>query len=331
MKKSFKILAILLFFTILFTSVKVKASSNQFVYLGGDSIGIKMNTGVYVVGKYQVQSGNGKVSPWEKSNIEVGDCIESVNGIKITNNTQLQKYIKDTNTSTLKLKINRNGVSISTQVEVVENNSKEKTIGLYIRDQILGIGTLTFITQNYKFASLGHGIYDNNILIHAESGNIYTSHVQTIKKSEPGVAGEKRASLDNKVIGKISLNDVTGLYGTFNQVDKKRTLIEIANQDEVKNGPAKIYTVVDNDKIEAFDVEIIDVKRQKEDAVKGIKIKVTDTKLISKTGGIVQGMSGSPIVQDGKIVGAVSHVTLENPVYGYGMHINFMNDKTNQF
>lgn len=331
MKKSFKILAILLFFTILFTSVKVKASSNQFVYLGGDSIGIKMNTGVYVVGKYQVQSGNGKVSPWEKSNIEVGDCIESVNGIKITNNTQLQKYIKDTNTSTLKLKINRNGVSISTQVEVVENNSKEKTIGLYIRDQILGIGTLTFITQNYKFASLGHGIYDNNILIHAESGNIYTSYVQTIKKSEPGVAGEKRASLDNKVIGKISLNDVTGLYGTFNQVDTKRTLIEIANQDEVKNGPAKIYTVVDNDKIEAFDVEIIDVKRQKEDAVKGIKIKVTDTKLISKTGGIVQGMSGSPIVQDGKIVGAVSHVTLENPVYGYGMHINFMNDKTNQF
>lgn len=328
MKKSCKILAILLIMTILMSATKVKASNNQFVYLGGDSIGIRMNTGVYVVGKYHVTKSHEKISPWKNSNIEVGDLIESINGIKITSNAQLQKYISETNTSSLKLKIKRNETIINTQIDIVENNNHEKSIGLYIRDQILGIGTLTFITQNNKFASLGHGIYDNKILVNALSGNLYTSSVQTIKKSEPGVAGEKRASLDNRIIGKITLNNITGLYGTVNSVGDEKKLIEVANQKEVKTGPAEIYTVINGNKIESFAIEITDVSYQNSESVKGLKIRVTDQNLINKTGGIVQGMSGSPIVQNGKIIGAVSHVTLDNPLYGYGMHIQFMCEKT---
>jgi len=329
MKKRFKILTILLFLAILFTSLKVEASTNKYVYLGGDSIGIKMNTGVYVVGKYQVQNGKTKISPWEKSDIQNGDRIDSINGIKITNNAQLQKYIKETNASTLKLKVKRGDKVFQTQINVVENNNQEKTIGLYIRDQILGIGTLTFITDDSKFASLGHGIYENKILVNTTSGNLYTSNVQTIKKSEPGSAGEKRASLDNQIIGKIIFNDVTGLYGTINHINQKKQMIEMASQDEVKTGKAQIYTVISGNKIEAFDVEITEVKLQANEASKGIKLKVIDQGLLSKTGGIVQGMSGSPIVQNGKLIGAVSHVTLDNPVYGYGMHIEFMNNKVN--
>ena len=236
MKKRFKILTILLFLAIIFTSLKVEASTNKYVYLGGDSIGIKMNTGVYVVGKYQVQNGKTKICPWEKSDIQNGDRIDSINGIKITNNAQLQKYIKETNTSTLKLKVKRGDKVFQTQINVVENNNQEKTIGLYIRDQILGIGTLTFITDDNKFASLGHGIYENKILVNTTSGNLYTSNVQTIKKSEPGSAGEKRASLDNQIIGKIIFNDVTGLYGTVNHVNQKKQKIEMVSQNEVKTG-----------------------------------------------------------------------------------------------
>lgn len=327
MKKSCKLLTILLIMTILFSTTRVKASSNQFVYLGGDSIGIKMNTGVYVVGKYHINKNHEKLSPWKNSNIEVGDLIESINGIKITNNAQLQKYISESNTSSIKLKIKRNETVVHTQVDIIENANHEKSIGLYIRDQILGIGTLTFITQNNKFASLGHGIYDNKVLVNALSGNLYTSNVQTIKRSEPGIAGEKRASLDNQIIGKITMNHITGLYGTIHSIDNEKKLIEVASQKEVKNGPAKIYTVINGNKIESFDVEITDVSYQNSESVKGLKIRVVDQNLINKTGGIVQGMSGSPIVQNGKIIGAVSHVTLDNPLYGYGMHIQFMCEK----
>ncbi len=328
MKKRCKILTIIIFFAIIFTFIKVEASSNKMVYLGGDSIGIKMNTGVYVVGKYQVSKNNNKISPWSKSDIEIGDVIDSVNGIKVANNAQLQKYIKNINSQTLKLKVIRGNNTFETSIDIVENTANEKTIGLYIRDQILGIGTLTFITEDNKFASLGHGIYEDKSLINAKSGTLYTSSVKNIKKSEPGIAGEKRASLDSNIIGKISYNHATGLYGTVNRIDKGMTKIEMASQSEIKNGPAKIYTVVSNNKVESFDVEIIDVKIQTNEAAKGIKIKVTDKNLIEKTGGIIQGMSGSPIVQNGKLVGAVSHVTVENPLYGYGMHINFMFEKS---
>ena len=291
----------------------VKADSKTYVYLGGDSIGIKMETGVYVVGKYQVQTKEGKVSPWKHTNVEIGDRIESINGIKIENSQQ-----------ELKLQLIRKNEKIQTSILPIENTNHEQSIGLYIRDQVLGIGTLTFITKDAKFGSLGHGVYDNKTLLETLSGNLYYSTVQTIKKSEVGTAGEKRASINSQKIGKIIKNDITGLYGKFDTINRSKQEIEVAHQDEIELGKAQLYTVVENQQIVAYDVEVVSIQAQTKKDVKGIKIKITDPYLIQKTGGIVQGMSGSPIVQNGKLIGAVSHVTVENPIYGYAMHIEWM-------
>ncbi len=324
MKKISKLFGFLLVFLMLTSIFYVKADSKTYVYLGGDSIGIKMETGVYVVGKYQVQTKEGKVSPWKHTNVEIGDRIESINGIKIENNQQLQSFLQNRSQQELKLQLVRKNEKIQTSILPIENTNHEQSIGLYIRDQVLGIGTLTFITKDAKFGSLGHGVYDNKTLLETLSGNLYYSTVQTIKKSEVGTAGEKRASINTQKIGKIIKNDITGLYGKIDTINRSKQEIEVAHQDEIELGKAQLYTVVENQQIVAYDVEVVSIQAQTKKDVKGIKIKITDPYLIQKTGGIVQGMSGSPIVQNGKLIGAVSHVTVENPIYGYAMHIEWM-------
>lgn len=327
-KKFLKIVSIFLFLS-LFLSIQVHASSYNLVYLGGHSIGIKMNTGVYVVGKYDVPTTSGKISPWEHVNIEVGDKIEKINGITVENNTQLLEYLSHCDSSTVKLLINRNNDVFKEQIKVVKNLENESSIGLYIKDQIQGIGTLTFVTNDGHFASLGHGVYENKQLINNINGKLYFSTVSSIIPSEPGNAGEKRASINTVEIGKLIQNDITGLYGTINLDKVSKNEVEISNQKDIVTGPAQIYTTLTDNTIKGYDIDIISVNIQSKKAVKGIKFKVVDDELLSKTGGIVQGMSGSPIVQNGKIIGAVSHVTVENPVYGYGMHINFMIEEIN--
>lgn len=329
MRKLFKIFSILLFFS-LFLTIEVRANSDEYVYLGGDSIGIKMKTGVYVAGKYQVQTTKGKISPWKETDIELGDRIETINGIRIDNNEQLLKYLSTCQSDSVQLVLLRDSKKINTKIDVVKNQNNESSIGLYIRDQILGIGTMTFITLDNYFGSLGHGIYENKILVENSGGSLYYSKVSSIKKAEPGVAGEKRASMDNMVIGNILSNDLTGLYGKFSASINNKNKVEVSKQGQILKGKAQIYTAVSGNVIKAYDIEITDIHLQNKKATKGIRYKVTDEDLITQTGGIVQGMSGSPIVQNDRIIGAVSHVTVENPIYGYGMHIEWMIDEVSQ-
>ncbi len=326
MKKILKIISILLFLCLTLT-FKVEASAVDYVYLGGDSIGIKMNTGVYVVGKYQVATNEGKVCPWKNANIEVGDKINSINGIKVQTNLELLDYLAKCDHKEVKLELTRNNKNIQTSLTVLQNVNNENTLGLYIRDQILGIGTITFVTEDQYFGSLGHGVYENKVLVDSSSGNLFYSNVSSIKKAEPGIAGEKRATINSQVIGKILTNDVTGLYGKINNISDFNKKIKVGNQKEIKKGKATIYTCLENNVVRAYEIEILDVDWQNSKATKGIHFKVTDEDLLSKTGGIIQGMSGSPIVQNNKIIGAVSHVTVENPLYGYGMHIEWMLDE----
>lgn len=326
MKKFLKIISIFLFICFIF-AFQVKANSYEFVYLGGQSIGIKMNTGVYVAGKFQVVTTEGKVSPWRNTDIEIGDKIEMINGIEINSNTQLLDYLSHCNSTNLTLSINRNDKVFKTNISVVKNNNNEASIGLYIKDQIQGIGTMTFVTNDGYFASLGHGIYENKKLIENVSGNLYYSTVASIRKSEPGNAGEKRASIDSQKIGEIIKNDQTGLYGKINLQQLKKEEIEISNQKQIETGPAVIYTTLSDNIVRPYNIEIIEINIQNKKAAKGIKFKVVDETLLKSTGGIIQGMSGSPIVQNNHIIGAVSHVTVENPIYGYGMHVNFMIDE----
>lgn len=326
MKKIIKILSIFLIFS-LFLTFNVKANYTETVYLGGDSIGIKMDTGVYVAGKYAVLTDNGKISPWKNSNIEVGDRIISINNVKVYSNEDLLNMIEKTNNSYVNLTLTRNDKIFNTSINVIKNQKEESSIGLYIKDQIQGIGTLTFITKDKFFASLGHGVYENKTLVNSTGGTLYYSSVNTIKKAEPGIAGEKRAAMSVSQIGKILANDVTGLYGSITSIPTNAKEVAVIKQNEIQKGKAEIYTVVSSNVVKGYEIEIINVNYQNSKDVKGVQIKVIDEELINKTGGIVQGMSGSPIIQNGKLVGAVSHVTVDNPIYGYGMHVEWMIDE----
>lgn len=267
----------------------------------------------------------GKVSPWENSNILENDKIIAINNQSINSNQELLEILKENNNE-IELTLERNKQIIKTKINIVITKDNEKSLGLYIKDKIIGIGTLTFIDPiNKRFASLGHGIYEKDELVKTNDGLIVSSKIQSIKKAIPGVSGEKRASILNNNLGQIKLCSETGIYGKIKSVNNfKKDLITTSTQEEVKKGTAYFYTVINNQSIEKYKIEITDVSLQNESSAKGIKFKVVDTELIKETGGIVQGMSGSPIIQDGKLIGAVSHVNIENPLVGYGIHIEWM-------
>ncbi len=302
-------------------------ANSDYVILGGDSIGLKFSTGVIVSGKYKVETDVGKVKPWENSDINVGDKIIEIDNVIVNNTSNLLKYLKIVKDDDCILTIERNNKIFDTNIKLVTTNNNEKSLGLYIKDNILGVGTLTYINpDNLSFAALGHGINDHLIDNTKVSGTVLTSSIQTIKKGIPGSPGEKRASIGNIVIGTIKSNKITGVYGILEDISnyKTRKKVSIAANDEIKVGPAKIYTVIQDNIIKEYDIYITTLDKQDDIEIKGIKIKVTDKELINKTGGIIQGMSGSPIVQNNKLVGAISHVTVDNPLIGYGVYVSWM-------
>ncbi len=314
------------FFVLSFNSNLVFAETEMEVIPGGETVGIKLNTGVYVAGKYVVETIEGKKTPWRKSDIEIGDKILKIDNEVIDNNQKMTKVINSSIDNELILTIQRGSIEFDTNIEIAKNRQQEKTLGLYIKDKIVGVGTLTFINpRTSSFASLGHGIVDQKVLIGSVSGDLLVSNIDSIKKAIPGVPGEKKAIIGNDIIGKLNKNNATGLYGKINSRSllKKQT-IKVASQEEVKLGKATILTVLEDDEVGEYSIEILEINKQNTRNIKGLKIKVTDPEIIEKCGGIVQGMSGSPIIQNGKLIGAVSHVIVDDPLVGYAVHIEWM-------
>jgi len=303
---------------------------------GGQSIGVKLNTvGVLVVGHHQVQTAEGKVSPGETAGIKVGDIITEINGKRIEKMADVGPFVQESGKSgkPMNVVIKRETEKIKTTLEP-KKDEHENTfkLGLYIRDSAAGIGTMTFYhPDSHKYGALGHVISDMDTKkpIVVEDGQIVRSTVTSIEKGANGDPGEKlaRFSSDRKVIGNITRNSPYGIFGELNSEMQNGILdkpMPIALSHQVKEGPAQILTVVENDKVNLFDIEVVSTIPQKFPATKGMVIKITDPKLLEKTGGIVQGMSGSPIIQDGKIIGAVTHVFVNDPTSGYGVHIEWM-------
>ncbi|MGD7007827.1 SpoIVB peptidase [Metabacillus sp. 84] len=303
---------------------------------GGQSIGVKLNTlGVLVVGHHQVNTQKGKQSPGELAGIEVGDIITEIDGTKIEKMNDVTPFIQSSGKTgkPLDLVIFRNGRSHKAKLYPLKDvNDEAYRIGLYIRDSAAGIGTMTFIEPNSKkYGALGHVISDMDtkkpIVVH--DGEVMRSTVTSIEKGSNGNPGEKlaRFSNDRVIVGDISRNSPFGIFGKLNQGMANGVSdqpLPVTLSYEVKEGPAKILTVVEDDKVEEFDVNIVSTIPQKFPATKGLVIKVTDKRLLDKTGGIVQGMSGSPIIQNGKVIGAVTHVFVNDPTSGYGVHIEWM-------
>ncbi|WP_258729479.1 SpoIVB peptidase [Bacillus atrophaeus] len=315
---------------------KVQVLPDLKVIPGGQSIGVKLHSvGVLVVGFHQVNTEEGKKSPGESAGITAGDIIIEMNGQKIEKMSDIAPFIQKAGKTgeSLDLLIKRDKQKIKTKL-VPEKDEAEGLyrIGLYIRDSAAGIGTMTFYEpKSKKYGALGHVISDMDTKkpIVVEDGEIVRSTVTSIEKGTGGNPGEKlaRFSSDRNIIGDISRNSPFGIFGTLNQTIENNIsdkALPVALSNEVKEGPAEILTVIENDKVEKFNIEIVSTTPQKFPATKGMVLKITDPKLLKKTGGIVQGMSGSPIIQNGKVVGAVTHVFVNDPTSGYGVHIEWM-------
>ena len=300
----------------------ILAYTNQ-VYVGGENVGIEVKTnGVLVVGLYEVNNDLIAAS----SNINTGDYIVEVNDNKIVN---IDDYVKEINNDSDKeeidVKVKRNNDYFNTKLKLVNDNNEYKT-GLYVKDSVSGIGTLSFIDPtNNRFFCLGHQINDNstNEILDIDGGSIYYSYITSIDRSSKGDIGEKEAVSDeSNKYGTITNNTIKGIYGIYEKDLSNKKLYEIKPKGNITLGNATILTVTDNDDIKEYSINIDSINLN--DDIKNISFSVTDEELISKTGGIVQGMSGSPIIQDGKIIGVITHVIVDNPKKGYGIFIENM-------
>lgn len=315
MKKKILFLWLLLLFPI-----QVFAYSSE-VILGGQTIGIDIKaSGVMIIGFYKV---NGS---YLKNGLKEGDVILKVGGEKVETISDLTKAI-ELHLSDNKVSITylRDGKENTTNLELVRVNGVYKT-GLYVKDSIVGIGTLTFIDpESNTYGALGHEIVEANSskIVEVKAGTIFKNTITDIDISVDGNPGSKNAKFYyTKTYGDIIKNTKYGIYGTYDSNYDTENLIEIALPSEVKIGNAQIYTVLDGEKVEKFDIEITKINEHSD--IKNITFQITDKKLLEKTGGIVQGMSGSPIVQNGKLIGAVTHVVTDNVESGYGLFITTM-------
>jgi len=298
---------------------------------GGDAIGIKIQTdGLVVVDTYHVATENGDINPAKVAGVMKGDVIVAVNGQKISTVAEYkEKLVKSSDSHNLNLTINRHGDIHQVVIKPVISQEGVVTTGLYLRDKLAGIGTLTYIDpKSRKYGALGHEIIDQdtNQLVKIYKGEIINSNVTSVRKAKSGKPGEKIADiLFDEHLGTLEKNNHYGIYGLIeSDLMASRDLLPIAYVKEVKKGPAQILTVLEGNNVEAFNIEIIEVSPQAQKAVKGLKYVVTDERLLERTGGIVQGMSGSPIVQEGKIIGAVTHVLVHDSTLGYGIYIEWM-------
>lgn len=313
-------LLLLLLLTIVSIPISINAYSNNIV-LGGDNIGIEIRSkGVLVVGFYNI----GKNSPGKSAGLQKGDVITGVDDTVINSITDLSEVVDDSKNE-LKITYIRNNKKYETTIKLVKEEDIYKT-GLYIKDKIIGIGTLTFIDPKSKiFASLGHEIVESNtgLKFEMKDGSIFKSEVTGVEKSSRNNPGEKNATYHvEEKYGTITKNKNNGIYGKYEKSIEGKDTIEVANKNEIKIGKAYFRTVLKNNVVEEFEINILKVNDN--DPTKNILFEVTDKNLISKTNGIVQGMSGSPIIQNNKIIGAVTHVLTDNPRRGYGIFITNM-------
>ncbi|TYP77854.1 SpoIVB peptidase [Paenibacillus methanolicus] len=326
-----------LFGKIPFKTVKVNVVPDLRVIPGGQTIGVKVKSaGIMIVGHHQVATSKGvKVSPGETANLQLGDLITHINGKSIHEVKLVADLAEQAGKAKkpLQLTVKRGERTFDTKLDpIYDAEDQAWRLGLYIRDSAAGVGTLTFYAPDQGvYGALGHVItdMDTQTPIEVGDGQILQSHVTSINKSQNGEPGEKRATFvkEGKVLGNIERNTPFGIFGKMNELPTHSydsQALPVAFAEEVKEGPAQLLTVVNGQKVERFNVEIVHVTKQASPATKGMVIKITDPRLIEQTGGIVQGMSGSPIIQNGKLIGAVTHVFVNDPTSGYGCFIEWM-------
>lgn len=330
MKKFARTTAFVLAFAMFITGVPVSASAeSSTVILGGQPFGVKFyNDGVMVIELEEFFNGSHYVCPAKEGGLQVDDVIKKVNGIEIKTNEDLQETATGCGGKGMSFIIERDGKELCKTVKPQANTVGTYLLGAWVRDSCAGIGTVTYYNpdDNY-FAALGHGICDRDTgaMMPLGEAEIVGASISSVEKSSTGKAGSLNGYFNDKTLGTVTTNTINGIYGTI--IDNSYLSgdrFEIAEFDEIQTGDAQIITTISGDRPESYDLTITSIRNDNPRNNENFVIKVTDKRLLDECGGIVQGMSGSPIVQNGKLIGAVTHVFLNNPEEGYGVAAQFM-------
>ena len=321
-------------------TVQVRSIASQKVIACGYPIGIKLKTsGVMIINISGVILDDGsKVSPAEKAGLLAGDAIIKAGGKDIASIKDLVSIIENSGGKSISITYQRQNIKHDTVINPIKSaEDTEYRIGVWVRDSSAGIGTLTFIDpQNQIYGALGHGIndIDTGSLLQVGSGQLLRSNIRSIKKGVKGVPGELEGDFLDKlqVIGDIEMNCDFGVFGKIDydlKTDNGGRIMSIGSHSMVHPGQASILACLHDNVVEEFKIEIERISKWELNTTKNMVLKITDTRLLNATGGIVQGMSGSPIIQDGRLIGAVTHVFINDPVKGYGVFIESMLQRSN--
>ena len=321
--KKFKksIFLLLLFLTII--PINALAYSDRII-AGGQNIGISLNSkGVLIVGIYEVNN----TSPAKEAGLNKGDIIEKINGNQISSIEDMANEINKVKDENINVTYIRNDKSKETNLKLYKDENNIYKTGLYVKDSVTGIGTLTFIDPNTKkFGALGHEIQEQTTgeIFEINNGTIFSSKVTGILPSTDGSPGEKKAEYDKtNTTGEVKENTISGIFGNYQAEFNQNKTYKVAKPEEIKKGKAKILTVLNDTKVQEYNINITQIN-DKNQKTKNFVFEITDKELLNKTNGIIQGMSGSPIIQGDNIIGAVTHVVVNDPHKGYGIFITNM-------
>ena len=314
------------------TEAGTEAISDDTVLLGGMPVGIYMETdGVMVLNTEEIEGIDGQEYEPAGHLVKAGDYITGFNNQEIHNKKELLKALENLDDDEVVLTLRRDEENLDVKIEPVESSPNEYKLGIWVRDNVQGLGTITFLNEKSRFGALGHGIHDadTNVLMNIADGSLYKTSIQSIKKGENGIPGSMEGIIvynGYNRLGTIDKNTDAGIYGTVDKIDgvfEEQIPIETASKEEIEIGKATMRCFVDN-QIQEYDIEVTDIDTSEKEINKGLVIQVTDEALLEKTGGIIQGMSGSPIIQNGKLIGAVTHVFVQDSTKGYGIFIENM-------
>ncbi|MBO5321559.1 MAG: SpoIVB peptidase [Clostridia bacterium] len=307
-----------------FSTANVQIVDQMHVVVLGKPFGMKLYTkGVLVVDITAVPTEEDTKNPAKEGGIEVGDYILSVNSKKISTNEDLLYLIENSRGEEMQFKILRNGKELTLYLTpVISKETGKYKLGIWVRDSSAGIGTLTFYSPTTNIiCGLGHGVCDEDTgeILNLESGEIVSAEIYDIVTGQKGNAGQLKGRLTTEVLGEIALNCEGGVYSKATESFDLSTLTEIALKSEIKNGKAQILCTTDGKTPKLYDCKISLKKGNFNSKTQNLLVEVTDTRLLEATGGIVQGLSGSPLLQNGKLIGAVTHVLIDDPTKGYGI------------
>lgn len=314
------------------TEASTSSLENDTVLLGGMPVGIYMETdGVMVLNTEKIECLDGNVYEPAADRVKTGDYIMAVNHQEITGKSDLLELVEEIDGGNVVLTLRRGEDTMDIKISPVEYEPDHYRLGIWVRDNVQGLGTITFLTEQSRFGALGHGISDTdtNMLMTIDSGRVYRTSIKDITKGYSGSPGTMEGIIvynNYNVLGTIDKNTEAGIYGTIDKIDdlfEEQIPIETASKEEIRTGDATIRCYIDNE-IKEYDIRVTEIDKTDSEINKGLVIQVTDPELLEKTGGIIQGMSGSPIIQDGKLIGAVTHVFVQDSTKGYGIFIENM-------